>query len=81
MLLLKHASFDTVGGNMKLEQNIRSSKVVISQTASFNHIIIIVDSFVHFFFCINVYLSKKITYIGQLKIITTQYKIKRTWTY
>ena len=31
-----------------------------------------------FFFCINVYLSKKITYIGQLKIITTQYKIKRT---
>ena len=33
MLLLKH----NIGGNMKLEQNICSSKVVISQTTSFNY--------------------------------------------
>ena len=32
LLLLKHVSFDAVGGNMKLEQNICSSKVVTSQT-------------------------------------------------
>ena len=44
MLLLKHVSFDAVGGNMKLDQNISSSKVVISQTKSFNYVIIIVDS-------------------------------------